>query len=314
MGIQRYLDKSMSKLKWTFEACKEVALKCRTKTEFAKTYNGAYQAAKKRKWMSDISGHMIVLGNRYNRCIYVYEFPDNSAYIGLTCNIEERDKAHTKKGEKSKSPVRDHMIKTGLTPKLIQLTDYIDCLKASEEETNWANIYKTNGWILLNKVPTGTLGWKNSFYTKEKCKEILLSYEYQRDVVKNHSNLINLCKVHGWHASIIKKLKLKTNRNNHWNKERCAKIVKTVSSISELSKKNKTAYNAVCRNRWNSELTAHLEGAKKPSGYWDNKELCIELASKSRNITYFFRNFRAAHAASKRNKWLDEFFPKKPTK
>jgi len=198
--------------------------------------------------------------------------------------------------------------KTGLVPKLIQLTGYINYLKAGEEETLWASKYKKNGWKLLNRKATGGLAFRNSFYTKERCKEILLSYEYQRDIVKDHSNLLNLCKVHGWHSNIIRKLKLKAKRNNHWNKEECAKVIKTVSSVGELIKKNRSMYNAICHNRWKDELIGHLKGSIKSHGYW-TKERCKEAALKSTSRSEFGRSFSQAYILSRKNKWIEEFFP-----
>ena len=48
-----------SERKWTFNKCKEIALKCQTKTEFIKVSNGAYSAACRNKWLDEICMHMI---------------------------------------------------------------------------------------------------------------------------------------------------------------------------------------------------------------------------------------------------------------
>lgn len=299
------------RLIWTYEVCKETALKFKTKKDFLNAHSGAYAAAHKKKWINDICSHMIPLGDKYNRCIYAYEFSDNSAYIGLTCSIEDRNKAHTNVGRKYQSAVKKHIFKTGLTPKLVQLTEYIVYWKASKEETNWANKYKANGWTLLNVRPTGSLSMSNSFYTKAKCKEILLAHEYKQDVYKKHPNIFTLCKNKRWHSTIIKKLKLK-KKNYYWTKERCARVVKSVSTISELLLKNRTVYNAICNNGWKEELTNHMTRLKKPFGYWNNKEVCREVVMKVKNKKEFQRKYSTAYKYSKTNNWLDEFFPKKP--
>ena len=45
-------------MKWTFEACKEEALKYESRTEFAAKSSGAYSACKKRKWLDIVCKHM----------------------------------------------------------------------------------------------------------------------------------------------------------------------------------------------------------------------------------------------------------------
>ncbi len=310
MRKSRY-KKRPSIVKWTFEVCKELALKCKFKKEFKENYNGAYQAAKTKKWMNDICGHMIPIGNRYNRCIYAYEFSDNSAYIGLTYSIDERNKVHTNTGstyDNNNSAVREHILKTGLTPKLNQLTGYINYLKAAKEEDNWVEKYRASGFTILNKMPTGVLSLSNTIYTKEKCKEILMRHEYKQDARREHPDIFTICKRHRWHASIIKKMKLNRKPNNYWTKKRCAEVVKSVSSIQELRNKNVSVYNCIGKNGWKDELLGHLN-IIKPHNYWD-KEMCKAAAASTTSRGKFGKKFRHAYDLSRKNKWLDEFFPK----
>lgn len=298
------------KLIWTYEACKEVALKFKTKKEFSKTYGGAYASAKKNKWLNDICGHMIPLGNMFYRCIYAYEFTDNSAYIGLTYNIEERNAAHIKSGRKSDSAVRNYMLKTGLTPKLVQLTCYIPYHKAVKEETNWANKYKTNGWILLNRKQTGIVGLRNSKYTKKECKDILLKYKFKGDLQRDHPTLLNYCRNHKWYQSLIKKLKLKKKKHNYWTKEKCFEVSKSFSNIGDFRDKFPSAYATMCQNGWRKDLIGILAGARNPHGYW-SKDNCNKAADKTKSRTEFRLMNVTAYEISRTNKWLDEFFPKK---
>jgi len=73
-------------MKWTYEKCKEESSKFNTKNEFRKQFPGAYRVIGNNKWF-ELYNHMKLIGNKYNRLIYVYEFPDNHCYIGLTGNI-----------------------------------------------------------------------------------------------------------------------------------------------------------------------------------------------------------------------------------
>ena len=68
------VDKS---IKWNKEACEKAAKECTSKYEFNKKYPGAYKRAKEYGWFEEITKNYIPVGNRYKRCIYAYEFPDN---------------------------------------------------------------------------------------------------------------------------------------------------------------------------------------------------------------------------------------------
>lgn len=49
---------------WTYEKCKEIALKYENISEFRKTYSGAYSSAWKNGWLNDICSHM---GKHYRK-------------------------------------------------------------------------------------------------------------------------------------------------------------------------------------------------------------------------------------------------------
>lgn len=91
----------------------------------------------------------------FERMIYVYEFSDNHAYVGLTHDYKERGEGHIRD---TKSQVYKHIKKTGLQPIRKELTDYMPYDKAQVAEGEWVEKYKQGGWIMLNKAVTGGLG------------------------------------------------------------------------------------------------------------------------------------------------------------
>ena len=99
--------------------------------------------------------HMETLGDRKHRMVYVYEFPDHSAYVGITCDRERRKTDH--RNDKT-SAVYRHTAKTNLTPIYKQLTDYIPVEDAQRLEGEWKEHYRNNGWTILNVAPTGGIG------------------------------------------------------------------------------------------------------------------------------------------------------------
>lgn len=69
---------------WTKEMCHKEALRFKSKSEFQFNSKSAYNKSLDKGWLDEICLHMEILGNKFKRCIYVYEFSDNYAYIGLT--------------------------------------------------------------------------------------------------------------------------------------------------------------------------------------------------------------------------------------
>src|SRR5210317_1068677 len=116
---------------------------------------------------------MEVVGNLKMRGIYVFEFEDNHAYVGLTYDFKRRYNEHMNNID---GVVYKHIEETNLTPKFIQLTDYMDEELASKEETLWENKYITEGWNMLNKLKTGGLGGGNLKWDYDSCKKEALKY------------------------------------------------------------------------------------------------------------------------------------------
>jgi len=297
------------RLKWTYEACKEAALNFKTRGEFDKAHSGAYAAAVRKKWLKDICAHMTPVGDKYRRCVYAYEFIDNSAYVGLTKNIIDRHKQHMSEGKGYDTSVKKHMVKTGLTPQLRRLTDYISYDQAAKEEGNWVNEYKKNGWNILNQRPTGSLSLRKSIYTKDNCKKILLKSKFVHEVNSQHPNLLHRCKIHGWHKGLIARLTTKKNRNGYWTKERCASITRRYSCVVEFKKKQHLVYRIAANKGWLRDLTSHMRSTRREVGYW-TKDRCLQESVKHKNRTALQKHVKSAYDSALKNGWLDLLYPK----
>lgn len=138
-----------------YNNCKNEALKYLTKTEFVKGSQHVYYVALKNNWIGDICKHMKPIGDRYNKCIYSYEFPDNHVYVGLTHNIDMRQKSRDRDLDDA---VTKYVNKTKLKPIRKQLTDYIFVDDAIRLEEEYLQKYLSEGWVGLNKAKTGGIG------------------------------------------------------------------------------------------------------------------------------------------------------------
>jgi hypothetical protein len=285
---------------WTKERCIEEALKYNTKKGFELGSSSAYVISLRKKWMDDISSHMIKLGNRYNKCIYSYEFPDNYVYVGLTGNISERSRYRKKC---KTDAVTIHIKVTQLNPQFIQLTEYIPVDYAVKLEEDYINKYKNDGWNILNRVKTGSIGSVKK-WNKEKCQEVALKFNNRSEFGDKYYGAYDCARKSGWLNEICSHMISKIKPRNYWTKERCKEEFLKCKTKKELKLKSPTAYTVVLKNKWIDELSEHMIG-RKPNGYWI-KEKCIEEALKLKTWSEFQKKSKTAYQIAYKNGWLDE--------
>ena len=171
---------------WNITTCAIEALKYDTRKEFCEKCNGGYQEAQKLGILDEICRFMTTIGNRYNRCIYCHEFPDNHAYVGLTYNIEQREKL---RNIDINDPVKIYREKTNLKSIFKQLTDFVDVDEASKLEKEYIRKYEDDGWILLNRNKGGGIGNSSWKWTPERIKEEVINYPTKKDLFTKNDAL-----------------------------------------------------------------------------------------------------------------------------
>jgi predicted GIY-YIG superfamily endonuclease len=231
---------------WNYERCRDIALKYTKKNLFQKEQSSAYNAIYSHKWFK-LFEHMKNQGSKFKRLIYVFEFSNNYFYVGLTCNPEKRIYDHLNIG----GSVFKFINETGLNPKFMLKTDYLEIEEAIAMENKILEEYLENGWITLNKVKTGNLGSNNRKWTKELCLKEALKYksisEYQRESKSSYNSALK----NGWIDDVCKHMVRKKSKNNFWNdREKCFKEFEKYKNISELQKKNWAVYNFSKKNGW----------------------------------------------------------------
>ena len=108
-------------------------------------------------------------GNLNERLIYLIKFSDNSAYIGLTGDIERRKYEHLH-AQKRNTAVYKYALETELIPELIQLTNYLDVEEAIKMEKYYIQYYKDKGFKLINNDKGGTIGYGGKDWDHKKYK------------------------------------------------------------------------------------------------------------------------------------------------
>ena len=237
---------------WTYDKCKEVSLKCESKIELEKLYGSAYNSIHKNKWFGLFS-HFKVIGNKYKRLIYVYEFSDNHCYIGLTGNMKHRNRQHL--GKDLNSSVYRYTIVSGLKPNLHIKTEYISVEKAILLESKILNEYKENGWLILNKIKTGGIGSKNIKWNIEECKKESKKYNKIIDFQRGSKSCYNSSLKNGWIDEICFHMKRCKTKNGYWDdKELCRVESKKYRNKKDFYKGCWSAWSYSKKNGWLDEF------------------------------------------------------------
>lgn len=143
------------KFKYSYDDLKKIASKYNTVPDFRKNDNAAYQAAYYRGILGDLIKDLERGGNKFKKIIYVYEFPDKSAYVGLTYSMKQRDKDHM---SNPNSQVFRKYQELKQKPELKTLSTFVPWSEASKLETEFEQKYRKDGWNILNVAKTGGLG------------------------------------------------------------------------------------------------------------------------------------------------------------
>lgn len=237
---------------WTKERCAEEALKYKSRSEFEKNSPFAYAKSGAKEWKDEICSHMNTSGNKYNRCIYAVEFPDNNVYIGLTYDFNKRFHQHLN-DVKTNSSVFRHYTKTKLVPVMKQLTDYIAVDDASKVENIKKEEYIKNGWVVLNKAKCGNVGGKTVKWIKERCQVEALKYDTRNEFKIKSPNAYHAALRNKWIDEICSHMSYKNNPSGYWTKEVCQKEASRYRNREDF-KKSGGAFGSSYRNGWLDEF------------------------------------------------------------
>lgn len=288
---------------WTKEKCKEEALKYSTRSEFKRKSPAAYSKSRDKGWTDEICIHMVVIGNRMKRLIYLASFPDGAVYIGLTMNFETRILNHLSSNSRSNSSVRKYSELCGTTPVFSKLTDYIDVDVSKSMEKQFVEDYKSKGFKVLNKVKAGGIGGDTIKWTKERCQEEASKYNSKVDFLRNSNVAYSSAHRRGWLNEICIHMSSFYKPVGFWTLEKCIDEAKKYKTRSEF-KKNSAAYRAAQKKNWLDDVCSHMTSVKKSDGYW-TKERCHEEALMYQVRTNFAKGSTAYKAAQK-NGWIDD--------
>ena len=232
-------------IKWTYEICKNEALKYKSHKEFKEKNYRCYHALTSKGW-KELIAHFDLQYSRSLRGIYVFEFPDHSVYVGLTCHFNERKEEHLN-GNKI-TAVKKHMLETGLIPEFRIVHDPVDIDSAKLFEGEFVEKYRNDGWVILNRCKTGGLGsYLKVNYDFDESVTIASQCKSRHEFAEKHCNLYSFFRDNGVLEELFVKAGLPNMRRkpSKWNKESIIKDAISFPTYFEWIKARRhTSYNA----------------------------------------------------------------------
>ncbi len=156
------------------------------------------------------------------------------------------------------SQVYRHVQKSGLVPKFIILTKYLDKHIAAIKEGKYLKEYVVTGWTILNKYRTGGLGGSKVKWSKENCIIEAKKYKYKSEFKKNSPSAYQSARKNNWlndcsiHMIELKKI------NNYWSKQLCMKEAIKYKTKNDWKIGSVSSYYASHKNNWFDELSNHM--------------------------------------------------------
>jgi len=323
--FKNHVDSGYTKMQdgyWTYDKMQEEVNKYKTRKEFRKYSQSAYQKSIDEKTINKLfinlpnEGYSDIEEWKENRyVIYVYEIPEfNNSYIGLTNNVDRRDKEHL--FSKNESLINFCKEKNIPLPMYRILESDLCSYDARKREEYWMEYYKNNKWSLININKAGSLGGKNSkkwnnislqkevnkYKTRsEFSSKNYSAYNYARknnlldEIFKNHTN-------NGYSD--------KQKKSHFWTKEiaqECANKYKTRRNFQKIQN---GGYLYAVRNNILDEIfneQFNFGYDKSISNYWTIERLQNEV-NRYENRNEFRNKEPKIYGIVKVNKLLDELF------
>jgi hypothetical protein len=134
---------------------RDSALQFSTRKEWREVYPQHYRAALHRGIIDQVAGHQFVADPVNLWRVYRYEFPDRSAYVGITSNsLHIRHLSHCFRGAVRKR-ARVLRLREVPLPRLLAETTFKEAKRMEDE---WIARCKAEGWSVINQKEGGDKG------------------------------------------------------------------------------------------------------------------------------------------------------------
>jgi predicted GIY-YIG superfamily endonuclease len=285
---------------WTFDKVKDEASKYTSRRDFEKGSVNAYRAAKQQGWYHDVTSDMDYLGSLYRRAVYAWEFPNNTVYIGLTDDTARREGEHL--DPEGRTAVSKFIKETGLNPTLKIINDYTDVKDAQNIEKCSIDIYRSNGWNILNKAKAGGLGACKRIWTKENVTQEAKKYNTRSDFKKGNHTAYVISVREGWMNDITNHMGYKQIQ---WTEDMVKDISSKYDNLTDFLTKEPKAASTARRMGIYNDITKDMLKINNQPINW-TPELIFNELSKHNTLQELQRNSQTAVKYAKKIGIWDE--------
>lgn len=281
---------------WTKARLVQEAKKYKNRSEFRRLAPSAYLSASVKGYLYETCKHMRRLGNLFVRGLYVFEYPDRSVYVGLTCDYDRRYREHMAQNRLliRKSRLGGQVF----TP----LNKFYPAHIAAEKESKLIEKYRRAGWSILNRASAGSLGGSYVKWTREACLAEGRKHATKSKWTLESPSSITIAYRRGWIEECSAHMKRTRKPHGYWNRDRCLKEAKKYKSVRAWYRGSPSSYTLACKNGWYRNIVIDL-GLKRQNSRW-SKTLCIEEAKKHATSVDWRKESRRCYETARRNGWL----------
>jgi hypothetical protein len=221
------------------------------KNDFRSKFPLSYKAARERGWYDEVTEPLINIIDDRTRLIYAYEFPDNSVYVGLTVNEKRRKSGHLNTDDID-SPVAQHIMDTGLEPIYKVIVKDLTPKEAQESEGCVEEKYKSEGWKVLNRYKTGSLGACRRFWSEQSIYDAAKPFKTSSEFKKGNYAAYQAAQKYGYLKDITSKM-IPVN-TTIWDYEKSKELAKNYKTRSQFKSANFQAWRNSLQNGWLDEF------------------------------------------------------------
>lgn len=293
----RYTDDELAEITANYDDEREFYTKCK----------GVYLAVSKRGLIDTLCNHMRRRGSWYKRKIYVFEFVDGCAYVGLSRYPEKRYKQHI--NGKGRSVVYKHIQETGFAYKFKILTDWLEKDDAARQEEQYRKRYTEDGWVMLNRVRCGALGSSPVAFPESEIRKVVSRYDDILDFKKGSPKYYKYLRRHNLLDKYCSQMRIVPISNEERKAAADAKYAESIASCKrsgELYRKYPNAY------KWLQKHHRLYEFFPKEKLYLIDEER-MEIIRSCKTRRDLQKKSPREYKWLLRHKRIDEFFPPSTT-
>jgi hypothetical protein len=297
------VEKQKPKGYWTKPRCHKEALRFETREDFEQGCMAAYQAARKKGWLDDICGHMVV--RRVKKGFWRNEGNLSKKAGQYDCRKAFAKGAPGAYGAATAMGVLEkicqHMAPVGnAANKLIYAHEFPDGYAYVGMSFNLTNRERHRSQssvdaVVRHQQQTGLASTLKALTPLLPVKTaIRMEAKFCRQYKQKGWILLNTSKPGAVGGNII-----------IWTKGKTVGAARGCSTKAEFYNEYGSAYDAACRNDWIKDCYRHIRSSRKPPGFWIEPTI-EQVAVKYKTKGEFERQCGSAYTAAIRLGILDK--------